>query len=141
MVEKKEFRLVRFLHELTVKIDTIEVDEDDLEAEFDVLGDDTEIRHGEKDRNQDKSLMDPTSNSITVNKVEKKEFRLLHEAFVNPGAKIDTIDVVEAGASYKELEKTPYFSRGSPISRKKRSSESISCRVVSEICIFKRFAT
>ena len=69
-----------------------------------------------------------------MNKVEKKKFRLLHKAFVNPGAKIDTIDFVEAGAWNKELEKMPYFSRGSPISRKKRSSDSISCRgVVSDL--------
>ena len=33
------------------------------------VSDDTELCHGEKDRNQDEFLMDPTSNSITVNKV------------------------------------------------------------------------
>ena len=35
------------------------------------VSDDTELCHGEKDRNQDEFLMDPTSNSITVNKVSR----------------------------------------------------------------------
>ena len=64
------------------------------------VSDDTELCHGEKDRNQDEFLMDPNSNSIAVNKKnEKKEFRLVrfHEEHDHLGIFVARQNQVDIG--------------------------------------------